>query len=86
MNNKSNLRTPTSEEAKEMQKKSAEKRKENNLQVHHKTYLHHGKEVFYLEDLIVLCDNCHHNEHTKNPTLYVKAMPLTVQDRKELRD
>ena len=30
MNNKSNLRTPTSEEAKEMQKKSAEKRKENN--------------------------------------------------------
>ena len=60
--------------------------KENNLQVHHKTYLHHGKEVFYLEDLIVLCDNCHHNEHTKNPTLFVKAMPLTVQDRKELRD
>lgn len=53
--------------------------KENNLQVHHKTYLHHGKEVFYLDDLIVLCDKCHHNEHIKNPT-------LTVQDRKELRD
>ena len=30
MSNESNLRTPTSEEAKEMQKKSAEKRKENN--------------------------------------------------------
>jgi len=28
--NEENLRTPTSEEAKEMQKKSAEKRKENN--------------------------------------------------------
>lgn len=30
MNNTSNLRTPTTDEAKEMQKKSAEKRKENN--------------------------------------------------------
>ncbi len=30
MPNPQNLRTPTSEEAKEMQKKSAEKRKENN--------------------------------------------------------
>ena len=30
MSNENNLRTPTSEEAKEMQKKSAEKRKENN--------------------------------------------------------
>ena len=30
MSNESNLRTPTSEEAKAMQKKSAEKRKENN--------------------------------------------------------
>lgn len=29
MSNENNLRTPTSEEAKEMQKKSAEKRKEN---------------------------------------------------------
>lgn len=30
MSNENNLRTPTSKEAKEMQKKSAEKRKENN--------------------------------------------------------
>ena len=30
MKGKENLRTPTSEEAKEMQRKSAEKRKENN--------------------------------------------------------
>ena len=30
MSNESNLRTPTTDEAKEMQKKSAEKRKENN--------------------------------------------------------
>lgn len=30
MGNESNLRTPTTDEAKEMQKKSAEKRKENN--------------------------------------------------------
>ena len=30
MSNESNLRTPTTDEAKEMQRKSAEKRKENN--------------------------------------------------------
>ena len=30
MSNENNLRTPTTDEAKEMQKKSAEKRKENN--------------------------------------------------------
>lgn len=53
--------------------------KENNLQVHHKTYLHHGKEVFYLDDLIVLCDKCHHNEHIKNPYLSVRLCPLQSQ-------
>lgn len=36
-----------------------------NLQIHHKTYIHHGKEIFYLNDLIVLCGRCHKNEHKR---------------------
>lgn len=46
---------------------------ENNLQVHHKTYLHHGKEIFFLDDLCVLCDKCHHQEHEKNPDLRINT-------------
>lgn len=34
-----------------------------NLRVHHKTYKHHGYEWFYLEDLILLCDDCHEKFH-----------------------
>lgn len=34
-----------------------------NLCVHHKTYVHHGKEHLFLEDLEVLCGDCHANEH-----------------------
>lgn len=55
--------------------------KENNLQVHRKTYLHHGKEVFYLDDLIVLCDKCHHNEHIKNPNLSVRLCPFSSRPK-----
>lgn len=37
-----------------------------NLATHHKTYEHHGYELFYIkEDLIVLCDNCHKKFHDK---------------------
>lgn len=36
---------------------------ESNLNVHHKTYDHHGLELFFLDDLIVLCVNCHAKEH-----------------------
>jgi 5-methylcytosine-specific restriction endonuclease McrA len=34
-----------------------------NLQVHHKTYIHHGLEHKYLKDLITLCDICHKIGH-----------------------
>lgn len=34
-----------------------------NLVTHHKTYKHHGEEIFYLNDLVVLCDSCHHKHH-----------------------
>lgn len=36
-----------------------------NLQVHHKTYEHHGYEHIYLDDLIVLCGRCHSKHHGK---------------------
>lgn len=36
-----------------------------NLQVHHKTYEHHGYEHENLDDLIVLCGNCHSKHHGK---------------------
>jgi 5-methylcytosine-specific restriction endonuclease McrA len=36
-----------------------------DLQVHHKTYEHHGYEHENLDDLIVLCGNCHSKHHGK---------------------
>lgn len=33
------------------------------LNVHHKTYEHHGEEAHYLGDLILLCQNCHERFH-----------------------
>ena len=36
-----------------------------NLQVHHKTYENHGYEHNNLDDLIVLCSNCHSKQHGK---------------------
>ena len=35
------------------------------LNVHHRTYEHHGLEFFYMEDLICLCQNCHTKFHDK---------------------
>jgi|GEM_PF-4529996 len=35
------------------------------LQVHHKTYEHHGEEHDYLDDLILLCSTCHSRHHGK---------------------
>lgn len=35
------------------------------LNVHHKTYEHHGDEHRYLEDLILLCSECHAKFHDK---------------------
>ena len=36
---------------------------EYDLNVHHRSYKHRGEEIFYLEDLIVLCFNCHQKFH-----------------------
>lgn len=35
------------------------------LNVHHRTYKHHGDEMHHLEDLICLCKNCHSKFHDK---------------------
>lgn len=34
-----------------------------NICVHHKTYINHGKELYNMKDLIVLCKNCHEKFH-----------------------
>lgn len=37
---------------------------ETHLQVHHKTYIHLGREIFFMDtDLEVLCSRCHRQEH-----------------------
>jgi hypothetical protein len=41
--------------------------KTHGLQVHHRTYEHRGSEYNHLEDLIVLCGNCHAKFHDKLP-------------------
>jgi len=35
------------------------------LEVHHKTYKSIGNELEHLGDLILLCSDCHKNEHQK---------------------
>lgn len=36
---------------------------ENALQIHHRTYEHHGREKEYLDDLETLCELCHKAGH-----------------------
>ena len=35
------------------------------LEVHHKTYINKGNELEHLDDLILLCSECHKKEHNK---------------------
>ena len=37
------------------------------IHVHHKTYMHHGEEHIYPEDLVALCATCHAKFHDKFP-------------------
>ena len=43
------------------------------LEVHHRRYEHHGHEDLHLEDLILLCDECH-EDVTRKPGL--RAWPF----------
>lgn len=36
-----------------------------NLQVHHLTYEHHGREHLFPEDLLTLCRSCHEQVHSE---------------------
>jgi len=38
----------------------------DNIEVHHMTYKHARRELFYLDDLIVLCRRCHAEAHKKS--------------------
>jgi 5-methylcytosine-specific restriction endonuclease McrA len=38
-------------------------KKDTELHVHHNSYEHHGDEANHLEDLVVLCKNCHNLFH-----------------------
>lgn len=40
-------------------------RKDGILDVHHKTYDHHGDELHHLDDLSCVCRECHAKEHEK---------------------
>lgn len=40
-----------------------------DLNVHHVQYDHRGEEVFYLEDLRLLCERCHAATHGLGPTM-----------------
>jgi 5-methylcytosine-specific restriction endonuclease McrA len=42
--------------------------RQNILEVHHRTYEHHGREDEYIGDLILLCDECHYDV-TRKPHL-----------------
>lgn len=35
------------------------------LEVHHTTYVHRGKELEHLEDLVTVCEKCHKKRHKK---------------------
>ena len=34
-----------------------------NLQIHHKTYKNHFRELSHMQDLITLCKDCHSKKH-----------------------
>jgi len=37
----------------------------NNLATHHRTYDNHGDELYHMEDLVVICEDCHAKFHDK---------------------
>lgn len=52
------------EKVKYRSKKCAVCNSEENLNVHHRTYEHHGEELYYMwKDLVCLCHECHEKYH-----------------------
>lgn len=49
-----------------------------SLQVHHKTYENHGREHEHLDDLVVLCADCHKREHFPIPRDDIRAAVMAA--------
>lgn len=45
----------------------------NQLEVHHRTYEHHGDELNHLEDLVTLCQDCHQIAHNGQSASLVES-------------
>lgn len=63
---------------------------QHDLQAHHRTYDHRGKELDHLDDLICMCRRCHGIFHGKEqaPAVAVPApvvKPLSKKQRRQLR-
>jgi hypothetical protein len=43
---------------------------EGQLHAHHRTYEHHGHEHLHMNDLIALCEDCHHRYHQEEQNGY----------------
>lgn len=57
-----------------------------DLELHHKTYEHLGREVEHLDDLICLCFRCHDEVHQKRSSKNKGAgRPMTRAHRVEVR-
>lgn len=52
----------------------------DRLEVHHRTYEHHGHEHEHLQDLITLCRNCHGRQHGLSEILSPSSRLIPVSD------
>lgn len=50
------------------------------LNVHHRTYENHGNEVNHLEDLVVMCKNCHGKVHNGEQLPFVSVSNFIDKD------
>lgn len=57
----------------------------SRLQVHHTTYDHRGSEHRHMEDLVVLCESCHKEEHNIKPRRPKKVRPIKP-NREKVRE
>jgi hypothetical protein len=57
--------------------------KEKKLNVHHNTYEHHGFEITHTEDLVCLCEECHHLYHENNK---IKEQKYFNKEKKQIEE
>ena len=49
--------------------------------IHHKTYAHHGMEHKHLDDLVVMCRDCHRIHHTGGRLPHRRYRAMTMAER-----